>query len=163
MCLEGSLTRAFLALEYPLSVPVIGQSELLDPKRGAHTLVLSTHENSSDDPADHDPAVAAWEMQACRMIGSLLHHHYQGHDWAIKVDRRGGIARIWINCLMSPLFAYTIKLRDLQQSEVINAGGQLLERFGIPRSTIDFSLVKQIRLDRGPLGDRLPPPGGMGR
>jgi hypothetical protein len=100
----------------------------------------------------------------CRAIGKVLHSHYQGHDWNVWVSREAGIAKIWLSCLMNPQFPYVLKLSEsIQPSDIMRAGGDLLERYGIPRSTVDFSLMNQVRKNHGPLVTRMRPPGGLGK
>lgn len=148
-----------------MSSTSIARSELLDPHRNVHTLALTTHE-AENDPAElvngNDPH-AAWDDMVARAFGRILHSEYRGHAWNVWVSRRHGIAKIWLGTLMSPKWPFVLHLRkDLQPRDVIRAGGQLLERFNIPRSTIDFSLVGQVRKKLGPLAMFRPPPGGLG-
>lgn len=142
--------------------PIIAKSELLEPRRNAHTLMLTTHQRSEED-GEQDPH-AAWDDMVCCAIGRVLHSHYQGHDWNVWVSRKAGIAKIWLSCLMNPQFPYVMKLSEsIQPSDIMRAGGDILERYGIPRSTVDFSLMNQIRKNFGPLVTRMRPPGGLGK
>jgi hypothetical protein len=132
--------------------------ELLDPHRGTHTLLFTSHESPSDGTADPDKE---WDETVCRAIGRLLHGEYRGHDWQVWVSRQAGIAKIWLNCLMNPAFPYVLHLTELlQPRDVIHAGGEILERYRVPRSAIDFSLMADIRQKMGPLATRMLPPGG---
>lgn len=149
--------------ELAFDTPILGRSELLDPRRKAHTLLLTTHERSEDEADGPDPH-AAWDDMVARAIGRVLHQHYQGHDWCVWVSRKAGIAKIWLNTLMNPMFPWVIKLHEgVQPADIMRAGGDILERYNIPRSTIDFSLVKSVRQKLGPLATRQLPPGGLGR
>lgn len=142
----------------------IRHADTLDPQRNAHTLVFTTHERSEDsrDGHTHDPH-AAFDDRTARAIGRLLHAHYHGHDWNVWVSRRAGIAKVWLSCLMSPQYPYVLHLAGLRPHDVMRAGGEILERYGLPRSTIDFSLVKAVRQQQGPFATRRAPPGGLGR
>jgi hypothetical protein len=102
-----------------------------------------------------------WDETVCRAIGRLLHSEYRGHDWQVWVSREAGIAKIWLNCLMNPAFPYVLHLTELlRPRDVIHAGGEILERYRIPRSAVDLSLVADIRHKMGPLATRMVPPGG---
>jgi hypothetical protein len=132
--------------------------ELLDPHRGTNTLLFTSHEAPADGVADY---YKEWDETVCRAIGRLLHSEYRGHDWQVWVSREAGIAKIWLNCLMNPAFPYVLHLTELlRPRDVIHAGGEILERYRIPRSAVDLSLVADIRHKMGPLATRMVPPGG---
>jgi hypothetical protein len=141
-----------------MNAPVRVQHELLDPHRGTHTLLFTAHEAPSEGGIDPDKD---WDETVCRAIGRLLHGEYRGHDWQVWVSRQHGIAKIWLNCLMNPAYPYVLHLTELlRPRDVITAGGEILERYNIPRSPIDFGLVHDIRQKMGPLANRMVPPGG---
>ena len=132
--------------------------ELLDPHRGVNTLLFTSHEAPSDGAADPHKE---WDETVCRAIGRLLHGAYRGHDWQVWVSREAGIAKIWLNCLMNPAFPYVLHLTELlRPRDVIHAGGEILERYRVPRSAVDFGLMADIRNTMGPLATRMVPPGG---
>lgn len=133
----------------------------LDHSRGQPaTFVCTTHERSEEGPDPH----AAWDDMVCRAIGRVLHSHYRGHDWNVWVSRASGIAKIHLSALMSPQYPFVIRLHEgLSPEDVIRAGGELLERFNIPRSTVDFGAVLSLKNKLGPLANRMAPPGGLGR
>jgi hypothetical protein len=70
--------------------------ELLDPHRGTHTLLFTSHEAPADGAAD---LYIEWDETVCRAIGRLLHSEYRDHDWQVWVSREAGIAKNWLNCL----------------------------------------------------------------
>jgi hypothetical protein len=140
---------------------ILTHAETLDPQRDAHTLVFTTHERAGEAGAT-DPH-AAFDDRMARAIGRVLHQHYRGHDWNVWVSREIGIAKIWLSCLMNPQYPYVLHLAALQPRDVMRAGGEILERYGLPRSTIDFGLVKAARRQLGPLATRRLPPGGLGK
>ena len=78
----------------------------------------------------------AQDMSMAKDIAETLFSKYAGYLWAVNV--RGGVAII--KCLnVSSLWGYTLKYRDichdagLRNSEVIRAGGEILERAGQSR------------------------------
>ena len=142
-------------------MPTLTHADMLEPRGGAHTLVFTTHERTSETGAT-DPH-AAFDDRMARAIGRVLHQHYQGHDWNVWVSRETGIAKIWLSCLMNPQYPYVLHLAGLQSHDVMRAGGEILERYQLPRSTIDFALVKGVRRQLGPLATRRAPPGSLGR
>jgi hypothetical protein len=131
--------------------------ELLDPHRGVNTLLFTSHEASEGGADPHKDG----DETVCRAIGRLLHGAYRGHDWQVWVSREAGIAKIWLNCLMNPAFPYVLHLTELlRPRDVITAGGEILERYRVPRSAVDFGLMADIRQKMGPLATRMVPPGG---
>lgn len=141
-----------------MSNPVRVRHDLLDRSRGTETLVFTTHENSEEGP---DPDFA-WDDMTSRAIGRVLHSHYRGHDWSVWVSRKLGIAKVWIPPFMNPQYPYKLDIRQgVLPADVMRAGGEILERYEIPRSNVDFSLVAQLIKKLGPLADRRPPPGGI--
>ncbi len=132
--------------------------ELLDTSRGTNTVLFTAHEASGEGGIDRNKD---WDETVCRAIGRILHSQYRGHDWSVWVSREAGIAKIWLNCLMNPSFPYVVHLTELlQPQDFIRAGGEILERYNIPRSQVDFGLVHDIRKKMGPLATRMLPPGG---
>ncbi len=85
--------------------------------------------------ANEEKTVA--DVAMAKSIGELLTLHYAGHPWFAMVDSHQGVATIAIPALMKN-FRYIIPLQLLTDKAVIEAGGHILERFKIPRSTIDF-------------------------
>lgn len=134
--------------------------EHLDPSRGVNTLLFTAHEDSSTYEGGVDPH-KEWDQTVTRAMGRILTNEYRGHDWQVWVSREAGIAKIWIALLMDPTVPYVLHLTEgLQPKDVMRAGGELLERFSIPRSQIDFSLVADIKKKMGPLLGRIVAPGG---
>jgi hypothetical protein len=75
----------------------------------------------------------------------ILRLHYPGHPWSIESfaeQRPHGFVRISIPPLLGLNWGYTLPLdHDFYASPrpVIRAGGEILERFKIPRSSIDLA------------------------
>ena len=139
-------------------------ADTFDPQHNARTLVFTTHERGGDAIAagTRDPH-ARFDDRMARAIGRILHGHYQGHDWNVWVSRQHGIAKIWLSCL-NPHYPYVLHLTDiLRPADAMRAGGEILERYALPRSGVDFTQVKALREALGPLATRRPPPGGLGR
>lgn len=78
------------------------------------------------------------DMQTARGVGRLLHSHYAGHFWSVEVDSRQGVCLIGIVLLLGN-WKYKLPLASMTPADVIRAGGEILERFNIPRSSIDVA------------------------
>lgn len=97
-----------------------------------------------------DPERDQRDMQMARGVGRLLHATYEGHFWSVEVDSRQGICLVGIVLLLGN-WKYKIPLTQLTPAAVIRAGGEILERFNIPRSSIDvaaFVNAKQRAVSR---------------
>lgn len=77
------------------------------------------------------------DMALAGRIAEVLERCYPGHSWAVHADSSQGIA--WVkNLRLSDRFGFVLMLRDLKYqreiaSNAMEAGGNLLERFGLPR------------------------------
>lgn len=101
--------------------------------------VLVSLESDTDGLFSRDSEKnASADVATAKRIGELLNHHYCGHPWFVSVDSHQGIAYICIPVLMRE-WRYIIPLTKLTDKAVIEAGGQILERYNMPRSTIDFA------------------------
>lgn len=72
-----------------------------------------------------------------------LQEHYPGHPWHVEVESRPevGMASIYLQGFST--WGYHIRLRDLASDpgfrHVTRGGGEILERFNLPRSGLDFA------------------------
>ena len=83
------------------------------------------------------------EMEIAKNITEILQHFYPGHFWMVHVDARQGIAYLKIPTLMPKSHCYNIHLHRVSGPNdlarvVKQFGGEILERFNIPRSGIDI-------------------------
>lgn len=88
-------------------------------------------------------------------ISLILTQHYPGHLWAVHVhiDAKTRGAHIKLPVLMQTATTYAIPLdrigteNDLVRT-VVRAGGELLERFRIPRGNLDLNAFLEARQKR---------------
>ncbi len=115
------------------------------------------YENNSDDPNKRDP-FARVKMATCKWTGELLERHYPGHTWWVEVDgdRFGAVIKIQIRVLMPADRWYVVNFRDAVSDpggrRIINGAGELLERYGIPRTGFTVDNWKAA-LARFPIGN----------
>ena len=100
------------------------------------------------------------EVACCKRMAQILYAKYPGHPWSVEVNAKQGIAFITIPPLLGTTWGYIIKLDDIAnerdfETSVKEAGGNILERFNIPRSTIDIARYIE-------LGDKMPLLGRFG-
>jgi hypothetical protein len=100
------------------------------------------------------------DVDLARAIGAKLSEAFPGHPWFVEVDSVGGMVHISIPALMHN-WRFNLRLRDLASDPgwkaVIKAGGEILERWNIPRSTIDVAAFNAA-LTRKLHGHRDKPP-----
>lgn len=117
--------------------PIILRRDLLDRSHGQGNVSLEQRYIPSGDPEEHDPH-AAWDMMVAKAITRVLLGHYRGHFWEVTVSRKQGIATITIPLLLGN-WKYKFSLtEDISPAHIIRAGGEILERFNIPRTNMDL-------------------------
>lgn len=104
------------------------KSAVVDGMRLDYYADLSTHEKPT--PAD---------MTTAREIFRVLKREYPGHPWSVEVHASEGWAKIGLTALLGPNWGWMIHLDRYTDQDILKAGGEILERFKIPRSTIDIA------------------------
>lgn len=138
-------------------IPVLVRQETIGG-RGQGSPRVNVQLRAAPSATFYDPDRDKVDLQCARGIGRLLHDHYQGHFWEVMVDSKQGIATITISVLLGN-WKYLIKLDDLSPAMVITAGGEILERFNIPRSSIDVAAFVEARKRRVSRARQKPPTG----
>lgn len=121
-------------------IPILKQKGFV-PGSGPRVALSLHHERSATFPVDEHELT---DMATCKWVGELLHSHYRGHFWMVKASSRGGLCQIGIPVLLGN-WTWNIPLKDLEPWLVIKAGGEILERFKIPRSSIDVAAFVEAR------------------
>jgi hypothetical protein len=81
---------------------------------------------------------------------ALLQQHYPGWTWAIQINQFGRMMNIF--CLELHLtWGYTIRIMEAEHDPTraifIKAGGEILERFKMPRAGIDYARLMLMKRD----------------
>lgn len=79
------------------------------------------------------------DIKAASEMFRVLKAQFPGHPWSVEVDAKEGWAKIGIIELLGPNWTMFMKFEDWTDNMVVKLGGELLERFKIPRSTIDIA------------------------
>lgn len=84
----------------------------------------------------------------CRAVGEDLTRHYPGHPWMVGCDHEAGTLAIKLGYTQTPM-GMLLHIGKLQgpggQRLALMAGGELLERFGLPRKAADGDAVDAAR------------------
>lgn len=88
-----------------------------------------------------------YDMWVARRAMALLKTTYPGHLWFVEVDHRQGIVKISIPILMGVTQFYVINLKttELTPGEIIYAGGEILERYRLPRTRFNLGAFLEAR------------------
>lgn len=79
------------------------------------------------------------EVALCKRIFAVLNAEYPGHAWGVEVMMDQGVCKVTIPALLGFNWGYIIHLDILDKKQIIKAGGEILERFKIPRSTVNIT------------------------
>lgn len=119
-----------------MSAPII----LREPGTPRQRLNARIDISSLDDATRHDT-----ELKVAQACFALLRQHYPGHFWFVDCSlRRGGVA-ISIPVLLGGNWVYFIRFADLTPAEVMRAGGEILERYRLPRSAFELGSFLEAR------------------
>ena len=103
---------------------------------------------------DNSRERAAADIAAAKTVRRILDTAYPGHDWEVLADSRHGYVAFRIPALMGANWAYLIKGRDLTPAAVLNGGGELLERYRLPREKFNLDRFLEARAAHSILLDR---------
>jgi hypothetical protein len=110
---------------------------------------MTAHVNEIDANAAPDRDITAKEIEASKQIGRVLADRYPGYMWSVEVHLRGAFrgAKISLPILIGPSKGYVIPSRFLMSEgsatrAIIRAGGEILERFNVPRSGINLGMAR---------------------
>lgn len=83
----------------------------------------------------------AYEMGVCKQVGDTLERHYPGWMWMVASPPKSGVVQVKSG-YMDPRHGFVLRLPESYSAsnlaeEAIRAGGEMLERVGMPRSRFD--------------------------
>jgi len=87
----------------------------------------------------------AADLAAARTVRRILDVAYPGHDWEVIADSGQAYVAFRIPALMGMNYAYLIKGKDLTPEAVLKGGGELLERYRLPRGKFDLDRFLEAR------------------
>ena len=97
---------------------------------------------------------ARTDLATARAVRRILDTAYPGHDWEVVADSAQGYVAFRIPALMGANYAYLVKGRDLTPEAVLTGGGELLERYRLPREKFDLDRFLAARAAHSILLDR---------
>lgn len=122
--------------------------------RVARPLRQAGNDGEPDKNYQHD-------LDMAQQIGQVLSANYPGHFWFVEVDSKGKMVHISIPVFMGNA-RFNQRMREVQTDPgmkwVIRAGGEILERWRIPRAKMDPAAVAEAIQTRSIRGVRTPIP-----
>ena len=131
-------------------IPIIGRGPGV--ARGREW--VNRHERTSRD----DPRKFASEQRIKTGVALILDHHHPGHPWTIEVKQ--GMCCIGLPALLDGL-TYNIRIAEMTDQDIIRGAGEILERFKIPRSSLNFGMAQFLEARKHRVRRRQAPPGGL--
>lgn len=99
---------------------------------------------------DESPEQHLKEYKLSGTIAEVLLKHYPDHLWGVHVDFRGGVVQV-TNMRLSGRWGFILHLNnvlsDPTNKVIINAGGELLERYRLSRGRFNQSQYQQLNTD----------------
>jgi hypothetical protein len=92
-------------------------------------------------------ARAATDVAAAKAVRRILDQAYPGHDWEVVADSAQGYVAFRIPALMGGNWAYLIRAKDVTPEAVRKGGGELLERYRLPRGKFDLDRFLAARAE----------------
>ena len=88
---------------------------------------------------------------------TVLQKHFPGWPWAIQINSKGRMINVF-NHALHDTWGYTIRANEVEHGETrsvfLRAGGEILERFGLPRR--GFDAAAYMALPRDPTNRCIP-------
>lgn len=126
-------------------MPSIQKFDVLDKSHDRQMVNISLYRAPLDGAADPHREFDRWVAQRAMAV---LSKDFPGYPWDVECNAQQGIVHFGIRALMGPTLRWVIRLAqwsDLTPSLVREGGGQLLERFNLPRRAFDAASFVEAR------------------
>jgi hypothetical protein len=118
---------------------ILLRRELADRSHGQHNIAIEAHYERKGLLPEEQDTRAQWDLMVAKAITRVLLSQYRGHFWVVECDSAQGIAWISIPVLLND-WKYVFHLsEDITPAMILRAGGEILERFNLPRSSLDVA------------------------
>lgn len=102
---------------------------------------------------------ARQEHEIARNVAEYLQTLYPDHQWAVNADLHGGVVHVY-NLNLSGRWGFLMKVKDVIEDgwrrKIMQAGGEVLERYRLSRSRLKQNEYEALRLDSfgNPIADK---------
>ena len=103
-------------------------------------------ESTTEQSIVSDPAKITLEQALAKRVGDALNRWYPGYLWGVNVEQ--GLVLVH-NLTLSGNWGFVLKEENISASlqEVMRAGGEILERYFLPRREIDEATLVNLPTD----------------
>jgi hypothetical protein len=81
---------------------------------------------------------------------AMLNKHFPDHMWAIQINERGHVLNVF-NHALHDQWGYVLRTVEVEHDPTrkcfLRAGGEILERFGMPRGKFDLHIYAALKKD----------------
>lgn len=113
-----------------------GSHAVHSQQRGFTTKKI-THDPTGIADGEVDPFLAK-DLALTKRMAEVLERHYPGHPWMVQVSHAQGVAYVKLPILMKRNQAYILHIDRMAMDPtlrcVMRAGGELLEKYQVPRT-----------------------------
>jgi hypothetical protein len=106
------------------------------------------YERPGEAGIDHDPHAIA-DMALAKKVGDALQRHYPDHPWMVEVNHAQGVIMISLPIVMAQNKKFVIHVSSLLADpglrSVMRAGGEILERYKVPRAGFSLDRFLEAR------------------
>lgn len=108
----------------------------------------------SNDLVTAEPILRANDEVVAKEVADLLLTHYPGYLWAVSIDSRETVGMLDIrNLSLSGKWGFRLPLKQYfdgldTRRKIVRAGGEMLERYRMPRGKFNPADYSHIPTDR---------------
>lgn len=131
-----------------LEVPRIVRATDMGKRHDRDMLAVSMYQGPLDGSPD---LYAKFDMWCAGQVYGILQKHFPGYPWKATCDMAQGMITISIPVIMGPTLNYGVRIQEWEsmptkgEQMIIQGGGQLLERFNLPRNGFEAASFLKAR------------------
>ena len=133
----------------PHDAVTLREDVLAKQSHGEHDLVVRTQYEAPAGPDGEvaDDPFARMDLANAKWMMDVLQAKYAGHPWRCVYDGRNKMAFVSIPILMgiNKYWAINLVTDELTDGLLMRSGGELLERYGLPRGRFELAPFLEAR------------------
>jgi hypothetical protein len=127
--------------------PVLIRQTIVEGERGQPDILIKAEWEDTKGPHAKQDIHAEYDVWVAARMMSILLSEYPRHSWRCRHDSIQGVALIsnWILMGMGNWMAVNLKTHELTPQLIIRMGGEILERYGLPRGKLELGSFLEAR------------------